>query len=62
MIEIAFWTDGGLVYEGPKLPPSEIKVFLEMVKESGVWIDGSTYKFKECQYNAGDMTFDVAVE
>lgn len=62
MILLNIWTDGGLLYEGPKLAPTEIKVFVEMLKETGVWIDGSTYKFKEIQYNAGDETFDVLVE
>lgn len=62
MIEVVIWDDDGESYDAPTMSPKDIKDFVELIKEFGIWIGGEHYSFKEAMYDAEEKTFDINIE
>jgi hypothetical protein len=62
MIYIEIWTEDGIDIDGPSMSAEEIKHFVDLLKEYGVWIEGERYEFKAGIYHAENRTFEITVE
>jgi hypothetical protein len=62
VIAVEIWTDGSQQFEVSSMSPSEIKEFVDLIKTFGVWIDSSSYQFKEAVYHAENEVFEIIVE
>lgn len=62
MISVSIWDEAGGEYQAPSLSPKQIKEFVDLIKEFGVWINGNQYSFKEAMYHAENKSFDITVE
>lgn len=62
MIKILIWTEGGIEFQIDQMAPSEADVFIKLIKEHGVWIDGGMYFFSDVVYHAENESFEITVK
>ena len=62
MTDVYLVTDGGLEIHVGNLKPTEIKEFIDLIKNHGAWYDYSEYRYIGAIYNIDRNSFDISIK